>query len=147
LETLFDLFDALTIAQAVIFCKTRACVDLLREEMTKREFLVTSLHGDMTAQERDSAIKEFRTGSSRVLVTHDLFAGKIDIAQISLTIQYELPANKEDYMHRIGRSGKFGRKGLSIVLATAQEMLEVVHLERFYNTKIDELPIDIADLL
>ena len=114
-DTLCDLYETLTItqvfcspvsclcsirAQAVIFCNTRRKVDLLTDQMNKKEFTVSCLHGDMDQGERDTIMKEFRSGSSRVLITTDLLARGIDVQQVSLVINYDLPTNRETYIHR-----------------------------------------------
>ncbi|KAJ8958919.1 hypothetical protein NQ318_019688 [Aromia moschata] len=113
LETLCDLYDTLSIAQAVIFCNTRRKVDWLTENMHKRDFTVSAMHGDMEQRERDVIMRQFRTGSSRVLITTDLLARGIDVQQVSLVINYDLPSNRENYIHRIGRGGRFGPQGSS----------------------------------
>merc|ERR1712003_278491 len=104
LETLCDLYETLTITQAIIYCNTRRKVDWLQEEMQKRDFTVSCMHGDMDQRERDIIMREFRTGSSRVLITTDLLARGIDVQQVSLVINFDLPTNRENYIHRIGRS-------------------------------------------
>lgn len=111
-DTLCDLYDTLTITQAVIFCNTRRKVDWLTEKMREANFTVSSMHGEMPQKERDAIMQEFRQGSSRVLITTDVWARGIDVAQVSLVINYDLPPNRENYIHRIGRSGRFGRKGV-----------------------------------
>lgn len=100
LGTLCDLYDTLSITQAVIFCNTRRKVDQLTDEMSQRSFTVSAIHGDMEQQERDIIMKQFRTGSSRVLITTDLLARGIDVQQVSLVINYDLPSNRENYIHR-----------------------------------------------
>jgi translation initiation factor 4A len=114
LDTLADLYETVTITQAVIFCNTRRKVDWLTDKLTQKDFTVSAMHGDMDQAQRDIIMKEFRSGSSRVLITTDLLARGIDVQQVSLVINYDLPANRENYIHRIGRSGRFGRKGYSI---------------------------------
>merc|ERR1711866_36050 len=121
LETLCDLYETLTITQAIIYCNTRRKVDWLQEEMQKRDFTVSCMHGDMDQRERDIIMREFRTGSSRVLITTDLLARGIDVQQVSLVINYDLPTNRENYLHRIGRSGRFGRKGVAITFVTEED--------------------------
>lgn len=118
LETLCDLYETLTITQAIIYCNTRRKVDWLTDKMSQRDFTVSSMHGDMNPQDREEVMKQFRSGSSRVLITTDLLARGIDVQQVSLVINYDLPANRENYLHRIGRSGRFGRKGVSINFVT-----------------------------
>ncbi|KAF5895038.1 eukaryotic initiation factor 4A-I, partial [Clarias magur] len=99
LDTLCDLYETLTITQAVIFINTRRKVDWLTEKMHARDFTVSALHGDMDQKERDLIMKEFRSGSSRVLITTDLLARGIDVQQVSLVINYDLPTNRENYIH------------------------------------------------
>ncbi|CCJ29938.1 unnamed protein product [Pneumocystis jirovecii] len=110
-DTLCDLYDTLTITQAVIFCNTRRKVDWLAEKMREANFTSLSMHGDMPQKERDAIMSEFRQGNSRVLLCTDIWARGIDVQQVSLVINYDLPPNRENYIHRIGRSGRFGRKG------------------------------------
>ena len=78
-------------------------------------------HGDMDQKERDVIMREFRSGSSRVLITTDLLARGIDVQQVSLVINYDLPTNRENYIHRIGRGGRFGRKGVAINFVTDED--------------------------
>lgn len=147
LDTLCDLYETLTITQAVIFCNTRRKVDWLTEKMTKRDFTVSAMHGDMDQKERDVIMREFRSGSSRVLITTDLLARGIDVQQVSLVINYDLPANRENYIHRIGRGGRFGRKGVAINFVTADDTRTLREIEQFYNTQIEEMPMHVADLI
>jgi len=147
LDTLCDLYETLTITQAVIFCNTRRKVDWLTEKMHARDFTVSAMHGDMSQNERDVIMREFRSGSSRVLITTDLLARGIDVQQVSLVINYDLPANRENYIHRIGRGGRFGRKGVAINFVTADDIRTLHDIEQFYNTTIEEMPMNVADLL
>jgi len=147
LDTLVDLYDTLNITQAVIFCNTRRKVDWLTDKLRAKEFTVSSTHGELTQKERDVILNEFRTGSSRVLITTDLLARGIDVQQVSLVINYDLPRNLENYIHRIGRSGRFGRKGVAINFVTAEDVRNLRDLEQFYNTSVEEMPANIADLV
>jgi len=147
LETLCDLYETLTITQAIIYCNTRRKVDWLQEEMQKRDFTVSCMHGDMDQRERDIIMREFRTGSSRVLITTDLLARGIDVQQVSLVINFDLPTNRENYIHRIGRSGRFGRKGVAINFLTEGDVRYLRDIEQFYTTEITEMPMDVADLI
>src|SRR5271170_5110661 len=143
-DTLCDLYDTLTITQAVIFCNTRRKVDWLTDAMRTREFTVSAMHGDMEQSERDVIMKEFRSGSSRVLIATDLLARGIDVQQVSLVINYDLPANRENYIHRIGRGGRFGRKGVAINFVTADDVRMMREIEQFYSTQIEEMPMNVA---
>jgi translation initiation factor 4A len=147
LDTLCDLYETLTITQAIIYCNTRRKVDWLTEKMTARDFTVSAMHGDMDQRERDLIMREFRSGSSRVLITTDLLARGIDVQQVSLVINYDLPTNRENYIHRIGRSGRFGRKGVAINFLTAGDVRYLRDIEQFYHTQIEEMPMDVADLI
>jgi len=147
LDTLCDLYETLTITQAVIFCNTRRKVDWLTEKMHLRDFTVSAMHGDMDQKERDVIMREFRSGSSRVLITTDLLARGIDVQQVSLVINYDLPTNRENYIHRIGRGGRFGRKGVAINFLTADDHRTLKDIESFYNTEIEEMPMNVADLI
>jgi len=147
LDTLCDLYETVTITQAIIFCNTRRKVDWLTEKMQSREFTVSAMHGEMTQAEREIIMREFRSGSSRVLITTDLLARGIDVQQISLVINYDLPANRENYIHRIGRGGRFGRKGVAINFVTNDDVRMLRDIEQFYNTQIEEMPMNIAELI
>ncbi|KAM6949476.1 eukaryotic translation initiation factor 4A1A [Aplochiton taeniatus] len=147
LDTLCDLYETLTITQAVIFINTRRKVDWLTEKMHARDFTVSALHGDMDQKERDLIMREFRSGSSRVLITTDLLARGIDVQQVSLVINYDLPTNRENYIHRIGRGGRFGRKGVAINMVTEEDKRTLRDIETFYNTTVEEMPMNVADLI
>ena len=147
LDTLCDLYETLTITQAIIYCNTRRKVDWLTDRMTQKDFTVSSMHGDMDQRERDIIMREFRSGSSRVLITTDLLARGIDVQQVSLVINFDLPTNRENYIHRIGRSGRFGRKGVAINFLTQPDVRFLRDIEQFYNTQIEEMPMNVADLI
>jgi len=147
LETLCDLYETVSITQAVIFCNTRRKVDWLTDQMAKRKFTVSAMHGDMDQTQRDMIMREFRSGSSRVLITTDLLARGIDVQSVSLVINYDLPSNRENYIHRIGRSGRFGRKGVAINFVTEEDKRTLKDIEQFYNTTVDEMPMNVADML
>jgi len=146
-DTLCDLYDTLTITQAVIFCNTRQKVDWLAEKMKEAHFTVSAMHGDMDQTQRDQVMEEFRSGSSRVLIATDLWGRGIDVQQVSLVICYDLPTNRELYIHRIGRSGRFGRKGVAINFVREEDVRQLKDIEQFYSTQIDEMPQNVGDLL
>mmetsp|Transcript_13282 Transcript_13282/g.24621 ORF Transcript_13282/g.24621 Transcript_13282/m.24621 type:complete len:433 (+) Transcript_13282:136-1434(+) len=146
-DTLCDLYDMLTITQAVIFCNSRKKVDWLSQEMKSAGFTVTSMHGDMDQASRDATMNEFRSGSSRVLVTTDLWGRGIDVQQVSLVICFDLPINRENYLHRIGRSGRFGRRGVAINFCTSEDKSTLNAICRHYRIQIPPLPTNIADLM
>mmetsp|Transcript_19680 Transcript_19680/g.36893 ORF Transcript_19680/g.36893 Transcript_19680/m.36893 type:complete len:243 (+) Transcript_19680:320-1048(+) len=147
LDTLCDLYETLTISQAIIYCNTRRKVDLLEHEMTKRDFTVSTIHADLGQDQRELVMREFRSGSSRVMISTDLLARGIDVQQVSLVINYDLPQSIENYLHRIGRSGRFGRKGVAINFVTNSDVRTMKDIERHYHTQIEEMPADIADMI
>ena len=146
-DTLCDLYDTLTITQAVIFCNTKKKVDWLTEKMRANNFTVSAMHGDMPQKERDAIMGEFRGGTTRVLITTDVWARGIDVQQVSLVINYDLPNNRENYIHRIGRSGRYGRKGVAINFVKADDVSVLRDIEQYYSTQIDEMPVNVADLI
>nr|XP_054526195.1 eukaryotic initiation factor 4A-III isoform X2 [Pan troglodytes] len=146
-DTLCDLYDTLTITQAVIFCNTKRKVDWLTEKMREANFTVSSMHGDMPQKERESIMKEFRSGASRVLISTDVWARGLDVPQVSLIINYDLPNNRELSIHRIGRSGRYGRKGVAINFVKNDDIRILRDIEQYYSTQIDEMPMNVADLI
>jgi len=146
-DTLCDLYDTLTITQAVIFCNTRRKVEWLAEKMLENNFTVSAMHGEMEQSERERIMKEFRAGNSRVLITTDVWARGLDVPQVSLVINYDLPNNRELYIHRIGRSGRYGRKGVAINFVKADDIRILRDIEQYYSTQIDEMPMNVADLI
>lgn len=146
-DTLCDLYDTLTITQAVVFCNTKRKVDWLSEKLRSNNFTVSSMHGDMPQKERDAIMKDFKNTESRVLVTTDVWARGIDVRSVSLVINYDLPNNRELYIHRIGRSGRFGSKGVAINFVKNDDIKILRDIEQYYSTQIDEMPMNVTDLL
>ena len=146
-DTLCDLYDTLTVTQAVIFCNTKQKVDWLAGKMKESNFTVSAIHGDLNQEDRERVMEEFRSGSSRVLIATDLWGRGIDVQQVSLVICYDLPLNRELYIHRIGRSGRFGRKGVAINFVKTEDSRCLRDIEHFYSTQIDEMPANVSDLM
>lgn len=146
-DTICDLYDALNISQSVIFCSTVRRVDFLTEEMRRKDFTVSGIHGRMSQDERKEIMAQFRAGQIRFLIATDLVARGIDVHGVSVVVNYDLPNDRENYIHRIGRAGRFGRKGLALNLITERDANDLAELERFYNTQIEPLPANLADLL
>ncbi len=147
LDTLCDLYDTLTITQAVIFVNTKHKADYLTEQMRDKNFTVSCMHGDMPQKEREAIMAEFRNGDSRVLIVTDEWARGLDVQQVSLVINYDLPNNRENYIHRIGRSGRYGRKGVAINFVKSDDIRILRDIEQYYSTQIDEMPMNVADLI
>merc|ERR1712226_499786 len=105
------------------------------------------MHADMDQNERNLVMREFRSGSTRVLISTDLLARGIDVQQVSLVINFDLPLNMESYLHRIGRCGRYGRKGVAINFVTNSDVRTMKEIEKYYHTQIEEMPMDIADMI
>ncbi|CTQ41339.1 EIF4A3, FAL1, ATP-dependent RNA helicase [Babesia microti strain RI] len=146
-DTLCDLYESLIITQAVVFCNTKAKVDWLAKRMEDNNFTVSKMHGDMTQKERDEIMIQFRKGETRVLISTDLWGRGLDVQQVSLVVNYDLPNSRESYIHRIGRSGRFGRKGVAINFVKDDDIRILRDIEQYYSTQIDEMPMNISELL
>jgi translation initiation factor 4A len=147
LDVLCELYKKIRIKQAIIYVNTRKKVEWLIEKMVNNDFSVSSLHGDMNQIERGEIMKNFRSGTIKVLITTDLLSRGIDVQQVSLVINYDLPMSKESYIHRIGRSGRFGRKGLAINFLGRLDVPILREIEVYYSTSIEEMPFDITEYL
>jgi len=145
-DVLADLYKQLTINQALIYCNKRQKAEWLAEKMAGEGFPLSFIHGEMEPEERQRRMKDFRSGTVRVMISTDLLARGIDIQQISLVINYELPSQRENYIHRIGRSGRFGRKGVAINLVGPEEAKVLKEIETHYSTTINPLPEDLAKI-
>ena len=121
-------------------------MDWLSAKLTQSNFAVVSMHGDMKQEERDKVMNDFRTGHSRVLISTDVWARGIDVQQVSLVINYDLPENMENYIHRIGRSGRFGRKGIAINFLTSSDGSTFRDIQKFYRIKIKPMPANLSEL-
>jgi len=147
LDTICDLYNVISVTQSMIYVNTKKKAMWLADRMQNQNFTVSCINGNMTQEERNEVMKDFRSGQTRVLITTDILSRGIDVQQVSLVINYELPLEKETYIHRIGRSGRFGRKGVAINIICDWEMADLKIIEKFYSTQIEEMPMNIADLL
>ncbi|XP_061170846.1 uncharacterized protein LOC133180313 [Saccostrea echinata] len=147
LDTLCDIYETITVETTIIFCNKRGKVEWLEREMTRRDFTVSAMHSELSQKDRELVLRSFRTGSSRVLIATDLLSRGIDVQQVSLVINFDLPLDRESYIHRIGRGGRFGRKGTAINFVTSEDYRKLEDLQKFYNTEILEMPSNIASLL
>jgi translation initiation factor 4A len=145
-EVLLDLYKNLNIAQALIYCNKRQKAEWLAEKMTSAGFPITCIHGDMEVKDRMDRMTSFRKGDTRVLISTDLLARGIDVQQVSLVINYELPTQMDNYIHRIGRSGRYGRKGTAINLLSPDDMRSMKEIEDYYKISVDQLPQDLSAL-
>jgi translation initiation factor 4A len=146
LDCLCDLYEALSLAQTIIFVSTRRKSEWLANAMEQRDFTTSLLHGEIEANDRQNVMREFKSGSSRVLIATDLISRGIDVQTVSLVINFDLPTDVASYLHRIGRSGRFRRKGVAISLLTDKDVSGLRAIERHYETIVEELPNDVEAL-
>jgi translation initiation factor 4A len=145
-DVLCDLYAQLTINQALIYCNKRQKAEWLAEKMRQEGFPISVIHGDLDPEERSRRMKDFRSGAVRIMISTDLLARGIDVQQVSVVVNFELPTQKENYIHRIGRSGRYGRKGTAINLISTEEMRILDEIRTHYATNIVALPQDLASL-
>lgn len=143
LETLCDIYDHLSIQQATIFVNTKQKAEWLADQMKRRGFDLDFIHGEMPVEDRKRRMEDFRAARVRVLISTDLLGRGIDVQGISLVINYELPVDRENYIHRIGRSGRYGRKGAAINLITPREKRAQEEIESYYGKTVLPLPVDL----
>jgi translation initiation factor 4A len=146
-ECICDLYKHLNISQAVIFCNKRQKAEMLAEKMSAQGFPITCIHGELEKPERARRMEQFIKGQTRVMISTDMLARGIDIQQVSLVINYELPTNRENYVHRIGRAGRFGRKGTTINLLLPEEEGMMKDISEYYGMSLQELPNDLSKLI
>ena len=146
-EVVLDLYKNLSITQAVIFCNKRQSVDMLGSEMLKYGFPVTCIHGDLDKSERVRKMQEFLNGNTRIMISTDMLSRGIDVQQVSLVINYDIPTNRESYIHRTGRAGRFGRKGTTINLILPEEESTLRDISDHYGITIVPLPEDLSNIL
>lgn len=140
--TLKDIYNLISVSQCIIYCNSVNRVIELYNSMKNDNFPVSCIHSNMNKNERQSSFNEFKSGSSRVLISSDITARGIDIQQVSIVINFDVPKDIHIYLHRIGRSGRFGRKGCGINLVTQRDVQKLRDIEKYYATEIREFPND-----
>jgi len=144
--TLKHLFSFLSVSQCIIYCNSVKRVADLYDAMREDEFPVCCIHSNMDKTTREQAFNEFRNGKSRVMISSNVTARGIDIQQVSIVINFDLPKCVHTYLHRIGRSGRWGRKGVGINFITRRDIVKMKEIESHYSTEIKELPGDLEFL-
>ena len=139
-EVLADLYRFLSINQTIIYCNSKKKCQQIHHRLEQNNFTVSSIHSDMNQQERNNVIEKFRLGGVRILLATDIIARGIDVQQVSTVINFDLPLKKEIYIHRIGRSGRYGRKGMAINFVTKNDFSYLKQIESFYATSIEPFP-------
>ena len=139
-DTLKDLYGIFSLSQCIIYCNSVKRVQDLYEAMTEDNFPVCQLHSSMSKDERDKSFQDFCSGNMRVLISSNVTARGIDIQQVSTVINFDIPKCVHTYLHRIGRSGRWGRKGTGISFVTRRDTRYMREIEHHYHTTITELP-------
>lgn len=139
-NSLKELYKYISVSQCIIYCNSVNRVIELYEAMREDEFPVCCIHSKMNKIERDNAFAEFRNGKCRVLISSNVTARGIDIQQVSIVINFDVPKCVYTYLHRIGRSGRWGRKGVAINFITRRDIMKLREIEHYYSCEIKELP-------
>jgi translation initiation factor 4A len=138
-ETLKDIYSSLTLSQSIIYCNSVKRVNDLYVAMNSDNYPVCQIHSGMEKEERLRNYEEFRAGKHRVLISSNVTARGIDVQQVSTVINFDLPNCVHTYLHRIGRSGRWGRKGVGINFVTQRDMRQMKTIEQHYHATIEEL--------
>ena len=146
-EVLCDLYDHLSISKSIIFCNSCTSAERLAAVLEDRDFSVSVIHGGLEQRDRNQRLKDFKSGTTRVLIATDVLSRGIDIQHVNVVVNFELTRDNDDYIHRIGRAGRQGRKGVAINLVCKREYDTMGRLELRYNHPIAELPANIAQLM
>lgn len=144
-DTLKDIYSSLTLSQSIIYCNSVKRVSDLYVAMNNDNYPVCQIHSGMDKEERIKNYEDFKNGKHRVLISSNVTARGLDVQQVSTVINFDLPNCVHNYLHRIGRSGRWGRKGVGINFVTHRDMRQLKIIEQHYNTKINELVEDWAN--
>jgi len=139
-NTLKDIFNMISVTQTIIYCNSIKRVTDLTEAMVQDNFPVCCIHSGMEKSERDAAFRDFKGGKHRVLISSNVTARGIDVQNVGVVINFDVPKDVHTYLHRIGRSGRWGRKGVAINFVTRWDIKKIKEFEVYYNTAITEMP-------
>lgn len=145
-DALCELYERLTLGQTFIYVNSRKWGEKLCELLEEKGFVISFMHAGLKHDERTKIMRDFNSGKSRILLSTNLLARGIDIQQVSVVINYDVPDTKETYIHRIGRSGRFGRKGVAVNLVSDKDFFVIDELEQFYSTKINKV-VNVSDII
>ena len=132
--------------RTLIFTRTKHGADKLTKILRRAKVKAEAIHGNKSQNARTKAMDAFRAGKIPVLVATDIASRGIDVDDVTHVINYELPFKKENYIHRIGRAGRFGRKGIAINFVLPNDAKFIREIQDHYNTQIEEMPQDLEDL-
>lgn len=140
-ELLSRLLDMYNPHLSIVFCNTKRMVDELTSELTDRGYFAEGLHGDLKQQQRDRVMEAFRKGKAEILVATDVAARGIDVDDVDIVFNYDLPQDDEYYVHRIGRTGRAGKNGLAFTFISGKEVYKLKELQHYCKTRILARPI------
>ena len=146
-DVICDLYSSLTVSQTIIYCNSIPRVERLYNDMIKENYPVSYIHSGLDKETRNNNFNEFKSGKKRILISSDITSRGIDIQQVSTVINFDIPKNEHTYLHRIGRSGRWGRKGVAINFQTKYDVQRLKKFEEYYETEIRELPNDYTSAL
>ncbi len=138
LETLTRLIDIYNPKLSLVFCNTKRKVDQLADELQSKGYLVDAIHGDLKQRQRDRVMNSFRNGNLQILIATDVAARGIDVDDIEIVFNYDVPQDLEYYVHRIGRTGRAGRSGKAFTFAEGKEMKKLKNIQKYTKTKINK---------
>ena len=142
-DVLVDIYKNLTVSQTIIYSNTKKRLLWLNDKLNEINFTCGMIHSDLTQEERNGVLNDFRAGKIRILIATDIVARGIDIQQVSIIINYDFPKNYNTYIHRIGRSGRYGRIGTALNIVDPNELKNMKECEEMYNTEVKYLPSDL----
>ena len=145
--TLKDLYSFFSFSQCIIYCNSKNRVMDLHEAMQNDGFPTCCIHSDMEADVRDESFAKFRSGEARVLISTNITARGIDVQQVSTVINFDVPRDVHSYLHRIGRSGRWGRKGVGINFITRRDVCKIKEIEAYYACEINALPENLESIM
>ncbi len=145
-EVLADIYAVLSVSQCIIFANTRARVEQLAAYLRTEKHTVDVVHSELPQEERNRVVAAFKAGSSRVLVASGVLSRGIDVQGLSLVVNFDVPREREEYLHRVGRVGRYGRKGVAINLVTPRDAAFMRDIEQHFALDVQPLPDDLAAL-
>jgi len=146
-ETLKDIYSQISISQSIIYCNSVNRTMILYEELKSESFPVAFIHSTMDKSERSTIFNSFKSGKYRVLISTDITSRGIDIQQVGVVINFDIPVCKYTYLHRIGRSGRWGRKGIAINFVVNRDTYLMKDIETYYKCNIEELPSNFSSYI
>jgi translation initiation factor 4A len=144
-SALKDLYGLYSVSQCIIYCNSVNRVEYLYNCMMEDNFPVSQIHSNMDKEQRKLSYNDFINGKTRVLISSNVTSRGIDVQQVSIVINFDIPNCQHNYLHRIGRSGRWGRKGMGINFVTRRDINIMKDIEKFYSTEIKELPNNIVE--